>query len=96
MAHTGWPHEVHTDASTVSVDGVLLQHHSQAKPHFIHHMTMVLAIPQHKHTIGVMGCMAIVLASHKMRDFVDCTHFTIISDHHALHFVKSKHTHHHH
>ena len=27
-------------------------------------MTMVLAIPQHKHTIGVMECMAIVLAHH--------------------------------
>ena len=48
-------------------------------------MTMVLAIPQHKHTIGVMECMAIVLAPHKLCDFVDDTHFTIISDHHALH-----------
>ena len=58
-------------------------------------MTMVLAIPQHKHTIGVMECMATVLAPHKLCDFVDGTHFTI-SDHHALHFVKSNHTHHHH
>ena len=92
MAHTEWPHEEHTDASTVAVSGVLLQHYPQAKPHLIHHMTMVLAIPQHKHTIGVMECMAIVLASHKLCGFVDGTHFTIISDHHALHFVKSKHT----
>ena len=76
------------------VCGVLLQHHSQAKPHFIHHMTMVLTTTQA--TIGVMECMAIVLASHKLCGFVDGTHFTIISDHHALHFVKSKHTHHHH
>ena len=83
---------MHTDASTVAVGGVMLQHHSQAKSHFIHHMTMVLAIPQHKHTIGVMECMAAVLAPHKLCDFVDGTHFTIISDHHALHFVKSKHT----
>ena len=88
-AHSDWPHEVHTDASTVGVGAVLLQH-------FIHHMTIVLATPQHKHTIGVMECMAIVLAPHKLCGFVDSTHFTIISDHHALHFVKSKHTHHHH
>ena len=65
-AHPEWPHKVHTDASTVGVGGVLLKHHSQAKPHFIHHMTMVLAIPQHKHTIGVMGCMGIVLEPHKL------------------------------
>ena len=93
LAHTEWPYEVHTDASTVSVGGVMLQHHSQANPHFIHHMTMVLAVPQYKHTIGVMECMAIVLAPHKLSGFVDGTHFTIISDHHALQFVKSKHTH---
>ena len=66
------------------------------KPHFIHRMTMVLAIPQHKHTIAVTECMAIVLLPHKLCDFVDGTHFTIISDHRALHFVKSNHTHHHH
>ena len=93
IAHPEWPHEVHTDAGTVGVGGVLLQHHSQAKPHnSFTHMSMVLAIPQHKHTIGVMECMAIVLAPHKLCGFVDGTHFTIISDHHALHFVKSKHT----
>ena len=80
----------------MAVGGVLLQHHLQAKPHFIHHMAMVLAIPRHKHTIGVTECMAIVLALHKLCDSVDGTHFTIISDHHAFHFVKSKHTHHHH
>ena len=96
MAHTEWPHEVHTDASTVGVSGVLLKHHSQAKPNFIYHMTMVLAIPQHKHTIAVVEFMAIVLTPHKLCDFVDGTHFTIVSDRHALHFVKSKHTHHHH
>ena len=96
LAHAKWPHEVHTDASTVGVGAVLLQHHSQVKPHIIHHMTMVLAIPQHKHTIGVMKCMAIVLAPHKLCNFVYGTHFTIISDHHAFHFIKSKHTHHHH
>ena len=63
MAHTEWSHEVHTDANTVCVGGVLFQHHSQAKPHTsFTHMTMVLAIPQHKHTIGVMECMVIVLA----------------------------------
>ena len=62
MAHPEWPHEVHTDASTVGVGGVLLKHHSQAKPHFIHHMTMVLTTTQA--TIGVMGYMAIVLAHH--------------------------------
>ena len=90
---TEWPHEVHTDASTVGVVGVLLQkNHSQAKPHFIHHITMVIAIPQHKHTIGVMECMAIVLLPHKLCDFVEGTLFTIISGHHALHFVNSKHT----
>ena len=82
-------HTMCTDASTVGVGAVLLQH-------FIHHKTMVLAIPQHKHTIGVMECMAIVLALRKLCGFVDSTHFTIISDHRALHFVKSKHTHHHH
>ena len=60
MAQPEWPYDVHTGAITMSVGGVLLQHHSQAKPHFIHRMTMVLAIPQHKHTIGVMECMAIV------------------------------------
>ena len=96
MAHPKWSHKVHTDASTVGVGAVLLKHHSQAKPYFIHHMTMVLAIPQHKHTIAVTECMAIVLLPHKLCDFVDGTHFTIISDHRALHFVKSKHTHHHH
>ena len=93
LAHPEWPHEVHTDASTVGVGGVLSQHHPQAKPHFIHHMTMVLARQQHKHTVGVMECMAIVFAPHKLSEFVDGTHFTIVSDHHALHFVKSKHTH---
>ena len=92
---TELPHEEHTDANTVAVGGVLLQHHSQVKSCIIHHKTMVLAIPQHKHTIGVMECMAIVLAPHKLCTFVDSTHFTIISDHHALHFVKSKHTHYH-
>ena len=60
MAHPEWPHEVHTDASTVSVGGAVLQHNSQAKPHFIHHMTMVLVKPQHKHTNGVMECIVIV------------------------------------
>ena len=60
------------------------------------YMTMVLAILQHKHSIGVMECMAIVLEPHKLCNFVDGTHFTIISDHHAFHFVKSSHTHHHH
>ena len=92
IAHPEWPHEVHTDAGTVGVGGVLLQHHSQAKLHFIYHKTMVLAKPQHKHTIGVIECMAIVLEPHKLCVFVDGTHFTIISDHHAFHFVKSKHT----
>ena len=83
---------MHTDANAVGVGCVLLQHQSQAKSHIIHHMTMVLSIPQHKHTIGVMECMAIVLAPHKLCVFVDGTHFTIISDHHGLHFVKSNHT----
>ena len=83
---------MHADANTVGGGGVLLQHHSQAKPHFIHHITTMLAIPQHKHTIGVMEWMAIVLALHKLCDFVDGTHFTIISNRDALHFVKSNHT----
>ena len=59
-------------------------------------MTIVLATPQHKHTIGVMGCMTIVLAPHKLCDSADGTHFTIISDHHVLRCVKSNHTHNHH
>ena len=58
LARPELPHKVHTDASTADVGAVLLKHHSQGKPYFIHHMTMVLAIPQHKHTIGVMECMA--------------------------------------
>ena len=74
------------------VGGVLLQRHSQTKPHSIHHMTMVLAVPQYKHTIGVMECRTIVLAPHKLCDFVDGTHLTIFSGHHAFHFVTSKHT----
>ena len=76
--------------------GVLLQHHSQAKPYFIHYMNMMFALPQHKHTIGVTECMTIMWAPHNLCDFVDGTHITIISDYHALYFVKSSHTHHHH
>ena len=53
----------------------------------------VLTIPSHKHVIGMMECMVIVSAPHKLCDFVYGTHFIIISDYHALHFVKSKHTH---
>ena len=93
LAYPEWPHEGHTDANTVAVGGVMLQHHSQANPHFIHHMTILLTRPQHKHTIGVMECLVIVLTPHKLCDFVDGTHFTIFSDRDALHFVKSKHTH---
>ena len=46
MVHPEWPHEVHTDVSTVGVGCVLLQHHSQANPHFTHYMIMLCGIWQ--------------------------------------------------
>ena len=36
LAHPEWPHKAHTDASTVGVGTVLLQHHSQATLHWPH------------------------------------------------------------
>ena len=54
-------------------------------------MTMVFAITQtHNWSDGVHGhCVGTT----QVCDFVDGTHFIIFSDHHAFHFVKSKHTH---
>lgn len=78
--------EVHTDTSGIGLGAFLIQHFGNAE-HAIAYASHSFSEAKHTCTITEHGCLAVAFAVCKFRSYLYGHHFTIVNDHHSLHWL---------
>jgi len=82
------PFVIQTDASDIGIGAVLLQEHDEKKfPIYFYSRTLNQA--EKNYTVSEKECLAVVQAIKKFRGFIECSHFTVETDHQALCWLKN-------
>lgn len=82
------PFEIQADASRVACGAVLVQHH-EGEERVIAYMSQKFSATQQKYHVTELECLAVILSIEKFRPYVEGTHFKVITDHHALIWLKN-------
>lgn len=82
------PFEIHVDASLVGLGAVLIQRFDR-KEHPIAYASKTLTKPERNYSVTERECLAIIFGLEHYREYVDGTHFIIITDHAPLTWLRS-------
>lgn len=82
------PFEIQADASKTACGAVLVQYHEGTEK-VIAYMSQKFTATQQKYHVTELECLAVILAIEKFRPYVEGTHFKVITDHHALIWLKN-------
>lgn len=82
------PFEIQADASKTACGSVLVQH-IDGQERVIAYMSQKFSATQQKYHVTELECLAVLLAIEKFRPYIEGTHFKVITDHHALLWLKN-------
>lgn len=82
------PFEIQADASNIGCGGVLVQVQDGVE-RVIAYMSHKFNAAQRKYQVTELECLAVILAIEKFRPYVDGVHFTVVTDHHSLLWLKN-------
>ncbi|UYV76559.1 hypothetical protein LAZ67_14001142 [Cordylochernes scorpioides] len=85
----GLPCQVYCDASTLGIAGILKQVHPDGNIYPVQYFSRTLRPHEKNYSISELECLAIVESVEKFRIYLMGRKFTIFSDHHALHWLKT-------
>lgn len=82
------PFEIQADASKTACGAVLVQY-QDGEEKVIAYMSQKLTTTQQKYHVTELECLAVILAIEKFRPYIEGTHFKVITDHHALIWLRN-------
>lgn len=82
------PFEIQADASRTACGAVLVQRHD-GEERVIAYMSQKFTSTQQKYHVTELECLAVILAIERFRPYIEGTHFKVITDHHALIWLKN-------
>lgn len=82
------PFEIQCDASKKGCGGVLVQVQDGVE-RVIAFMSQKFNVAQTKYQVTELECLAVILAIEKFRPYIEGVHFTVITDHHSLLWLKN-------
>lgn len=82
------PFEIQADASRTACGAVLVQYQDGIE-RVIAYMSQKFTAAQQKYHVTELECLAVILAIERFRPYVEGTHFKVITDHHALIWLKN-------
>lgn len=82
------PFEIQADASKTACGAVLVQYQDEGE-RVIAYMSQKFTATQQKYHVTELECLAVILAIERFRPYIEGTHFKVITDHHALIWLKN-------
>lgn len=82
------PFCIQTDASDYGIAGVLTQM-QDGHEKVICYLSRSLTKAERKYTVTEKECLAILYSVEKLRPYIECSHFTLITDHYSLKWLYS-------
>src|SRR5438034_8804466 len=83
------PFTLYTDASGTGLGAVLSQKQKDGKEHVISYASRSLNVHEQNYHITDQECLAIVWALKKFSHYLELQHFTVVTDHAALKWMKT-------
>lgn len=82
------PFEIQADSSKAACGAVLVQY-QDGEERVIAYMSQKYSATQQKYHVTELECLAVLLAIERFRPYIEGTHFKVITDHHALLWLKN-------